>query len=136
MCKPAGDALATPLGIGEDGTPRHHQDAPGWPFRPAKTATVWVALDPVGPDNGPMVVYPGSHLDGKVGCDDSGELAELRRRFGEGVPLHPVRAGCASIHCDMVVHSSPPSAGPDAGRRLAVGINLKFTGLTQNLGQL
>ena len=122
MCKPAGDALASPLGISDDGTPRHHQDAPGWPFRPAKTATVWVALDPVGPENGPMVVYPKSHLHGKVGCDDGAELAELRRRFGEGVPLHPIRAGHASIHCDMVVHSSPPSSGPNAGRRLAVGI--------------
>ena len=127
MCKPAGDTAATPLGMLSDGvTPAPHQDALGWPFRPARTATVWVALDDVAEDNGPMCAWPGSHLHGEVPCGDMEEVAALDAHFGPARPLFPIRAGHASLHCDMVVHSSPPSQ-PNAGRRLAVGI--EFVGM-------
>lgn len=120
MCKPRGDSTATPLGLRPDGSPVHHQDGLGWPFRPVRSTTVWVALDSVREDNGPMVVYDQSHLHGAVDCSS---LARVEARFGAGRALYPIHAGHASLHCDMVVHSSPPSTGGAlAPRRLAVGI--------------
>ena len=65
-----------------------------------------------------MVVYPGSHRVGVVDCSSQRVVEE---RFGQGVALSPVLAGSASLHCDLVVHSSPPSTSKHS-RRLAVGI--------------
>ena len=106
MCKPKGDATATPLGFSADGSPAHHQDGLGWPFRSLASTTVWLALDDVGDDNGPMLVYPGSHRHGVVDCSSQ---HAVEARCGAGVAIAPVAAGSASLHCDLVVHSSPPS---------------------------
>ena len=43
-----------------------HQDAPYWPFRPARAVTAWVAIDEVLPEAGPMCFLPGSHLQGRL----------------------------------------------------------------------
>jgi hypothetical protein len=118
MCKPSGDRTATPLGFSEDGSPAHHQDGLGWPFRPLASTTVWLALDDVSVENGAMVVYPGSHRLGVVDCRTQRVVEE---QCGPGVALSPVVAGSASLHCDLVVHSSPPSTSKHS-RRLAVGI--------------
>ena len=118
MCKPLGDHTATPLGFSKDGSPAHHQDGLGWPFRPLASTTVWLALDDVSVDNGAMVVYPGSHRIGVVDCSSQRTVED---RCGRGVAVAPVAAGSASLHCDLVVHSSPPSTSRNA-RRLAVGI--------------
>ncbi len=118
MCKPPDDSTATPLGFSADGSPAHHQDGLGWPFRPLASTTVWLALDDVSVENGAMVVYPGSHRLGVVDCSTQRVVEE---QCGPGVPLSPVLAGSASLHCDLVVHSSPPSTSKHS-RRLAVGI--------------
>ena len=65
-----------------------------------------------------MVVYPGSHRLGVVDCSSQRTVEE---QCGRGLALAPVAAGSASLHCDLVVHSSPPSTSKFA-RRLAVGI--------------
>ena len=65
-----------------------------------------------------MIVYPGSHRIGVVDCSTQGAV---EKQCGRGVALAPVVAGSASLHCDLVVHSSPPSTSKH-DRRLAVGI--------------
>lgn len=38
-----------------------HQDGEYYPIRPLETLTMWIPLDDVTPDNGPMRFIPGSH---------------------------------------------------------------------------
>ena len=49
--KPARSGKATPW----------HQDGDYYPIRPLETMTIWIALDDVTPENGPMRFIPGSH---------------------------------------------------------------------------
>ena len=42
------------------------QDAYYWPLTPSKCVTVWVAIDDIDEDNGPMQFVPGSHLHGPI----------------------------------------------------------------------
>jgi non-haem Fe2+, alpha-ketoglutarate-dependent halogenase len=43
-----------------------HQDASYWPLTPSKVVTVWLAIDDVDEQNGPMTVIPKSHLHGQI----------------------------------------------------------------------
>ena len=49
--KPAGSGKETPW----------HQDGDYYPIRPLETLTLWIPLDDVTPENGPMRFIPGSH---------------------------------------------------------------------------
>ena len=51
LCKPAVKGREVPW----------HQDGEYWPMRPLATCSVWIALDPVGTQNGCMRFIPGSH---------------------------------------------------------------------------
>src|SRR5579872_3272112 len=45
-----------------DGKPvAWHQDASYWPLTPARTVTMWLAVDDADRDNGAMQVIPGTH---------------------------------------------------------------------------
>jgi len=54
------DQMFTKAG-GDPATPWHN-DLPYWPVRNGKAATVWLALDPIGFDSGPLEFIAGSHL--------------------------------------------------------------------------
>lgn len=88
-----------------------HQDATYWPFRPFKTVTVWLAVDDVGIDSGPMCFLPGSHLHGKLEWQKRKKnvVLELEVKdyasFGEPHPLL-LEAGQFSLHTDLMVHGS------------------------------
>tara|TARA_B100001029_G_C14949605_1_gene387980 strand:- start:9 stop:770 length:762 start_codon:yes stop_codon:yes gene_type:complete len=43
-----------------------HQDGEYWPIKPLKSLTIWLAIDEVTNDNGPLQYIPGSHLDKKL----------------------------------------------------------------------
>jgi len=43
-----------------------HQDGEYYPIRPLETLTIWIPLDDVTPENGPMRFIPGSHKDHKL----------------------------------------------------------------------
>jgi ectoine hydroxylase-related dioxygenase (phytanoyl-CoA dioxygenase family) len=43
-----------------------HQDGEYWPIKPLESLTVWVAIDEVKSENGPLQYIPGSHLDKKL----------------------------------------------------------------------
>ena len=102
-----------------------HQDAAYWRLSPARTVTVWLAIDDADEGNSAMRFIPRSH--------DKGPLA-LRKAAGDSV-LHletvgvdamgpPVsntlKAGEASLHADMLVHGSLPN--PSDRRRCGLTI--------------
>lgn len=101
FCKMPGDRRPVPF----------HQDAPYWPFRPARAVTFWLAIDDVHPDAGPMCFLPGSHRQGKLEwqrrTDDVVLELEVKNRqqLGEAEPLL-LKAGQFSLHTDLLVHGS------------------------------
>ncbi|MCY4130815.1 MAG: phytanoyl-CoA dioxygenase family protein [Gammaproteobacteria bacterium] len=91
-----------------------HQDATYWPFRPFKTVTVWLAVDDVSRNMGPMCFMPGSHRDGKLAWRQRNENVVLGlevedyTRYGKPQPLL-LKAGEFSLHADLLVHGSKPN---------------------------
>ena len=90
-----------------------HQDASYWPLTPSQTVTVWLAIDDVDIDNACMRFVSGSHLHGPIGFRAS-EAAERNvldqtvddvERYGPLVDVE-LLAGEASIHSDLLLHSS------------------------------
>jgi len=51
----------------------YHRDSPYFMFDPNPVATVWIALDDMAPDLGPLTYVKGSHLwgDGRVGSSQN-----------------------------------------------------------------
>ena len=43
-----------------------HQDGEYWPIKPLESVTVWLSIDKVTEENGPLQYIPGSHLDRKL----------------------------------------------------------------------
>ena len=107
-----------------------HQDASYWPLTPSKVVTVWLAIDDVDMDNGPMTVIPGSHLHGQIPFEHSTEqernvlgqsVRDPLRWGGEPVPF-TMRAGQISLHTDLLLHGSEPNRS--ARRRC--GLTLRY----------
>ncbi|MBW3668144.1 MAG: phytanoyl-CoA dioxygenase family protein [Actinobacteria bacterium] len=119
FCKLPGDTKSVPL----------HQDATYWALTPAKTVTVWLAIDDVDPENGAMEFVPGSHLSGPLAHSDH-ELDGTRvlRRQVVGADSYQsrysndLRAGEVSLHSDLLLHGSSPNA---SSRRRA-GLTLRY----------
>ena len=106
-----------------------HQDAQFWPITPSKVVTVWIAIDDVYSDNGPMLFWPGTHHKGIIpfehlGDEEDGVLNQHVHqpdRFGNPVPVI-LRAGQMSLHTDMLLHGSSPN---DSGRRRC-GLTIRY----------
>lgn len=89
-----------------------HQDASFWALSPARTVTVWLAIDDADEANSAMRFIPGTH--------DKGALATSARDDGKtvfhkgtanaealGEPFtNTLKAGQVSLHADMLVHGS------------------------------
>jgi phytanoyl-CoA dioxygenase PhyH len=104
-----------------------HQDAVYWPMTPARTVTVWIALDDVDPGNAAMQFLPGTHLLGAVDHEQrSLDGTRALRREAVGASLdgprysNTLRAGQASLHSDLLLHGS--AANNSARRRAALTI--------------
>lgn len=110
FCKMPGDMREVPF----------HQDAPYWPFRPARAVTAWIAIDDVEPSAGPMCFLPRSHREGRMEWrkrEDGVVLdLEVKDRAGLAKP-EPLllKAGELSLHTDLLVHGS--AANPSPHRR-------------------
>jgi non-haem Fe2+, alpha-ketoglutarate-dependent halogenase len=91
-----------------------HQDASYWPFTPARTVTVWLAIDDVDTENSAMRFIPRTHNIGHIDWKQTQKDAVLQQeienaeRFGEPVS-DILRAGQMSLHADMLVHGSEPN---------------------------
>jgi hypothetical protein len=118
FCKVPGDAMAVPW----------HQDAIYYPFTSERTVSVWIAIDDVDAANGAVEFVPGSHIGGAVTHHDvplDGTRVLDRAAGVDGVAevyRNELPAGWASLHSDLLLHSSPPNR---SARRRA-GIALRY----------
>jgi len=92
-----------------------HQDASYWPLTPARTVTVWLAIDDADRENAAMMFLPGTHRHGHLKWRHiSGDKAVLNQeienvgQFGEPV-YDELKAGEFSLHADMLAHGSDPN---------------------------
>ncbi|WP_422026381.1 phytanoyl-CoA dioxygenase family protein [Roseovarius sp.] len=107
-----------------------HQDGGYYPIRPLETLTMWIPLDDVTPENGPMKFIPGSHKahelfnhSWKDGDDKTINLVTDSEYFDEdkAEPLI-LRAGQVSFHDVYMIHGS--SANRTDKRRAAFIVRL------------
>ena len=102
FCKLPGDGKAVSF----------HQDASYWGLTPAKTVTVWLALDDTDEENGAMQFLPGSHKVGHIPWKESSEESVLNQQIEDisifDTPFsNNLKAGEFSLHSSLLVHGSP-----------------------------
>ncbi|GIT90692.1 syringomycin biosynthesis enzyme [Jannaschia pagri] len=117
LCKQPGDPKAVPW----------HQDASFWALSPARTVTVWLAIDDADAENAAMRFIPGSHDKGALAVKASGEEAVFHKETADttrlGAPVtNALRAGQVSLHADMLVHGSRPNLS----NRRRCGLTLRY----------
>jgi hypothetical protein len=109
---------------------RGHSDSIHFSCLPARyMCGVWVALEDVGPDNGPLFYYPGSHKLPEATAYDLGQTVDapyyhLYEEFQEELmielDIEPVefhaRQGDALIWSSNIVHGGRPVTGPHTTR--------------------
>ena len=94
-----------------------HQDGEYWPIKPLESVTIWLAIDEVTPENGPLQYIPGSHLNKN--------LAEHKTLDKKNVTLNQtlknidqikdkakfvtLQPGMFSIHDVYLYHGSKPN---------------------------
>ena len=104
-----------------------HQDASYWPLTPARTVTVWLAIDDASVENSAMEVIPRTHNLGHIDWKKTQQAAvldqeiDVRSEWDAPVPLE-LKAGRISLHADMIVHGSKPNTSPH--RR--AGLTLRY----------
>ena len=93
-----------------------HQDASYWPLTPARTVTVWLAIDDADVENAAMKFLPGTHNRGhlkwrEVGYDKAVLNQEIENAKQFGKPVYDeLKAGQFSLHADMLAHGSDPNS--------------------------
>lgn len=107
-----------------------HQDGEYYPIRPLETLTIWIPLDDVTPENGPMSFIPGSHKPRELfkhNWKDNPEatinLVTDQRYFKESdAEALVIRAGQVSFHDIYMIHGS--TANRTEKRRAAFIVRL------------
>ncbi len=117
LSKPAGTSKIVPW----------HQDASFWGLRPARTVTVWLAIDDADEENSAMQWIPGSHDKGHLPLEESGGDAVFHIQTANandlGAPVvDTLKAGQFSLHADMIVHGSPANQS----ERRRCGLTLRY----------
>jgi ectoine hydroxylase-related dioxygenase (phytanoyl-CoA dioxygenase family) len=91
-----------------------HQDAPNFPFDRRGFLTMWIAVEDIEVEQGPLTLLPGSHRLGLLGAvDGAGDglqlgsvlTAEDRAYLGEPM-TRALRAGDATVHDGSLLHSA------------------------------
>ena len=105
-----------------------HQDAAFWRLAPARTVTVWLAMDDAGAENSAMRFIPGTHDKGAMKLKETSAGSnvfhiETAGADDLGAPfVNALRAGQMSMHADMLVHGSLPN---NSDRRRC-GLTLRY----------
>lgn len=107
-----------------------HQDGEYYPIRPLETLTIWIPLDDVTPQNGPMRFIPGSHKSHKLfshswvdGDDKTINLVTDDEHFDlDQAEDLIIEAGQVSFHDVYMIHGS--SANRTNRRRAAFIVRL------------
>ena len=104
-----------------------HQDAAFWCLTPARTVTVWLAIDDVDEENAAMMFIPRTHQRGKIQVRSAGDNSvfhiETAGAEALGKPVvNCLRAGQFSLHADMLVHGSLANTS----HRRRCGLTLRY----------
>ena len=105
-----------------------HQDASYWPLSPARTVTVWLAIDDATVENAAMKFLPGTHNRGhlkwrEVGRDQAVLNQEIVNIEQFGAPVYDeLKAGQFSLHADMLAHGSDPNSSD----RRRCGLTIRY----------
>lgn len=104
-----------------------HQDASFWALSPARTVTVWLAIDDADAENAAMRFIPGSHDKGALPVSERGEGSVFHKGTANaetlGAPVtNSLKAGQISLHADMLVHGSLPNLS----QRRRCGLTLRY----------
>ncbi len=89
-----------------------HQDASFWALSPARTVTVWLAIDDADEANSAMRFIPGTHNKGALPVAETEGAANVFHKGtanadAMGTPFtNSLKAGQMSLHADMLVHGS------------------------------
>lgn len=104
-----------------------HQDGAFWPLEPMEVVTLWLAVDPAGPENGGMRVIPGSHRQDLAAMRDAGGdnvlgkeiAAEVDESRAVDIVLDP---GDVEVHHPNIVHGSNANTSP----RRRCGLTIRY----------
>jgi hypothetical protein len=104
-----------------------HQDASFWKLTPARTVTVWLAIDDADESNSAMQFIPGTHNNGALAMrkSDGASVFHIETEGADdlGQPFtNSLKAGQASLHADMLVHGSQPNVSD----RRRCGFTLRY----------
>lgn len=104
-----------------------HQDASFWNLSPARTVTVWLAIDDADAENSAMRFIPGTHDKGALSVQETGDEAVFHKETADadalGEPFtNALKAGQISLHADMLVHGSLPNRSD----RRRCGLTLRY----------
>lgn len=104
-----------------------HQDASFWALDPARTVTVWLAIDDADEANSAMRFIPGTHRRGPLKIQKTGAAAVFHKETAEAEALgepftNTLRAGQISLHADMLVHGSLANSSD----RRRCGLTLRY----------
>jgi ectoine hydroxylase-related dioxygenase (phytanoyl-CoA dioxygenase family) len=112
------NAFVKPPKQEDDNPTGWHQDSPNFPFDRRGFMTIWVAVDDIDLDQGPLTFLPGGHRIGPVGAF-SGDDAEVSLQsillpedlscIGKPVTT-PLVAGDATVHDGYMLHSAGPNS--------------------------
>jgi hypothetical protein len=116
-----------------------HQDASYWPLTPTRAVTVWLAIDDADTQNACMRFIRGSHHFGHLTFRPSGseehnvlnQTIDNPQQYGEPVD-DVLRAGEASLHCDLLLHGS--EANDSDRRRCGLTLRYAATDVRAHLG--
>lgn len=119
LAKPAGSPKVVPW----------HQDAAFWSLNPARTVTVWLAVDDADAGNAAMKFLPRTHDGGRLPVRPAAPGSVFHIEVDEAAtgPLpapvsNDLAAGQCSLHADMLVHGSLGNASD----RRRCGLTLRY----------
>ncbi|MCF6445884.1 phytanoyl-CoA dioxygenase family protein [Nereida sp. MMG025] len=105
-----------------------HQDASFWALSPARTVTVWLAIDDADERNSAMRFIPGTHMRGALPEAKTTPGANIFHKGTAnademGAPFtNALKAGQISMHADMLVHGSQANMS----NRRRCGLTLRY----------
>jgi len=107
-----------------------HQDASYWKLSPARTVTVWLAIDDANDENSAMRFIPRTHNCGhldrlKIDKAKRASVLHLETAGADqmGNPVtNNLKAGQVSLHADMLVHGS----APNQSERRRCGLTIRY----------
>lgn len=113
----------------------YHQDYAYWPFDREGNVTLWIALEDMSEDMGPLRYLEGSQKEGPLGLIDRNDIRDVYPQLrdlsvGGGKAM---KAGDAQAHWGLTIHGSAANKG--TARRSALSFryhrsDVVYTGLT------